>query len=240
MRVPFPFKPVPLNAAKGMRYDLCALACAMVLVSQACLPERERHVADVPDTATSLQTASQVRARQDSVNRAQPGYVVDSIFPIEEQLRRFRLDVSRVHALAGGASSRDALVALTVRAIQRGDSTSLASLAVTQAEFAWLIFPSSPRVAGPTRQAPQVVWYLLTRDSERGRRRLLQRLGAGGMRFERYRCGERATTEGTNHFWNDCLVERRDEQGAFVRQRLFGSIVERGGQFKLLSFANDF
>ena len=62
--------------------------------------------------ADSIRTDSIARARQDSVNRAQPGYVVDSLLPIEEELRRFRAAIggSPVTALAHGSASREELV----------------------------------------------------------------------------------------------------------------------------------
>jgi hypothetical protein len=61
-------------------------------------------------------------ARQDSVNRAQPGYIVDSILPVEEQLRRFRSSITdTVHAL-DGAPSRDALVRSFVVSLASADT----------------------------------------------------------------------------------------------------------------------
>jgi hypothetical protein len=56
---------------------------------------------------------SVARARQDSINRAQPGYIVDSVLPVEEELRRFREALGGTPAtkLANGSESREALVA---------------------------------------------------------------------------------------------------------------------------------
>ena len=46
--------------------------------------------------------------RQDSINRAQPGYIVDSILPMDEQLRRFRAGLKESpRALNGTAHSKD-------------------------------------------------------------------------------------------------------------------------------------
>jgi hypothetical protein len=38
----------------------------------------------------SIRADSVARARQDSINRATPGYVIDSLLPPEEEARRFR------------------------------------------------------------------------------------------------------------------------------------------------------
>src|SRR6476661_7758906 len=51
------------------------------------------------------------RARQDSINRTLPGYVVDSIFPVDEEIRRFKTKIGGTPAtvLAHGSPSREAL-----------------------------------------------------------------------------------------------------------------------------------
>src|SRR3954471_18553957 len=60
--------------------------------------------------ADSLQRDSIARARQDSVNRAQPGYVVDSILPTEEAVRRFKQSLGgpEVTTLDDESASREA------------------------------------------------------------------------------------------------------------------------------------
>ena len=61
------------------------------------------------------------RARQDSINRALPGYVVDSILPIDEEIRRFaaRIGGDPVTSFAHASASREALVRRIVRDVTR-------------------------------------------------------------------------------------------------------------------------
>src|SRR4051812_42498096 len=77
--------------------------------------------------ADSIRDDSIARARQDSINRAQPGYVVDSVLPVEEEMRRFRDAIGGVPvtSLANGSPTRDALVRRLVLAISKQDSADL-------------------------------------------------------------------------------------------------------------------
>ena len=71
------------------------------------------------------------RALQDAANRRQPGYIVDSILPIEEALRRFRRDIEDPpRILRGGAVSMDSLIAGFVRSVEQRDSSTLARLVI--------------------------------------------------------------------------------------------------------------
>jgi len=80
-------------------------------------PERTRVATD------SARADSVARERQDSLNRLQPGYVVDSILPVEEELRRFRAAVGpATDGLVGASTRRDALVCRSAPAPERGDT----------------------------------------------------------------------------------------------------------------------
>ena len=79
--------------------------------------------------ADSIRRDSVARAHQDSINRTLPGYVVDSILPIDEEVRRFKSKIagSAVDTLLHASASREALVRRIVRDVARGDSTDLAA-----------------------------------------------------------------------------------------------------------------
>src|SRR5262245_61451650 len=74
--------------------------------------------------ADSIRRDSIARARQDSINRTLPGYVVDSILPIEEEVRRFksRVQGAPVDTLLHASASREALVRRIVRDVAQRDS----------------------------------------------------------------------------------------------------------------------
>jgi hypothetical protein len=207
-----------------------ALCCA----AAAC---GEGHAA----AADTTQAEAIARARQDSINRAQPSYIVDSILPVEEQLRRFRADLpDSLRAFDGGQSSREALVREFVRRLESSDTTALVRLTVSRAEYAWLVYPDSPLSAPPYRQAPDVAWMRHAAASKAGLGRLIERLGGSTLGMKSWSCPGEPVKEGDNTVWRDCVV--RFEKPATGEQtlRLFSGIIERNGRFKILSYANGF
>ncbi len=192
------------------------------------------------DSARAAVADSVARARQDSVNRAQPGYVIDSILPGEEELRRFRAVVgARVSALSGGAKSLDGLVQGFVSSLERGDTVALSRMTLSASEFAWLVYPTSPFTKPPYRQAPGLVWMSISTPSNAGRRKLLQRVAGETLGLKGYRCERPVERQGENRLHVGCDLELTKANGAVSRTRLFGTIIERHGVFKIVSFDND-
>lgn len=162
---------------------------------------------------------------------------VDSIRPIAEELAHFRAGVGarrEVRALRGGARSRDELVARFSRALAAHDTAALAGLQLDAGEFAWLYYPYTVYTHAPYRQAPGVVWLLTTQNSEKGLRRLLERYGGRDPGHD-YECGTREPQD-LNVLHGACVVRLA---GDSARRRLFGTIMERDGRFKLVSYANE-
>lgn len=158
----------------------------------------------------------------------------------DEALRRFREGLPLASRLEGGAPSRDALVVSFIRALEANDTAAVRRMHVSRAEYAYLYFPSSIYMNEPYRQDPALAWLLATQPSEKGIARALRRLGGHDLSFESYDCALEAR-EGDNAFWRECTAEYVDPQGKTpVSRRLFGSIIERDGQYKFLSYANDF
>lgn len=179
------------------------------------------------------------RARQDSINRAQRGYVIDSILPLDEEIRRFRRDLPRVHALHGGASDLASLTQAVVQALATYDTVALRRLALDRAEFAWLVYPSSPYVAPPYRQAPWLVWLQLSLAGEKGLARLLDRYGGRRIAVIDHACDAEPERQGVNLIWRRCAVRLRLATGDTATRRLFGDVVQRDGRVKLVSYGND-
>lgn len=195
-----------------------------------------------PGTQNPVVTDSISRAREDSINRALPGYVVDSILPVEEELRRFKENVGgeRVTMLQGAASSRDSLVQKFLKALQASDTSALRAMVLNAREFAWLVYPESPNTKPPYKQSPALVWNQIENPSASGFTRLVRRLGGEHVVYAGYSCSKHPDQQGRNTIWTNCRM-RLGEPGENVRaRRLFGSIIERDGQFKLVSFANEF
>jgi hypothetical protein len=208
-----------------------------LLVAYAVTACGEGHAAAVD----SARADSIALVRQDSLNRAQPGYVVDSILPMAEQLRRFRASLTESpRALGGNVHRKDQLVHLFVRALESADTAALVRLTITRAEFAYLVFPESPLSAPPYAQPPDLAWMQHSHGSATGLQRLLQRLGGSSIGFRSLSCAELPAIEGANRIWRDCTVRFSPPGGTTQTLRLFGSLLERDGRFKILSYSNGF
>ncbi|MEO8333374.1 MAG: hypothetical protein ABI664_00275 [bacterium] len=218
---------------------LVALVAIVALVA-GCDRSDEAFAANTP--ADSVRVDSLARARQDSINRTLPGYVVDSILPVEEELRRFRaaLPGDSATAFTGGSKSREALVRRFVKALVANDTSDLQAMAVHGREFADLYYPESPYTHPPFRQSPALAWSLIQNPSTSGLTRLVRRLGGKPMSYVSHNCDAKVLHEGRNTRYAGCIITIVDAEGKTVTKRYFGSIVERDGQYKFMSYTNQF
>lgn len=164
-----------------------------------------------------------------------PGYIVDSILPPEEALRRFRAGVESV-AVLDGPSSRAELLRRVRYAITRSDTAALRALAVNRAEFAYLIYPQSRLSRPPFRQPPEIAWMMLQQASDGGLRKLLSR--APTMTPLAATCPDSAQVEGAMRTISGCSIRVQTPDN--VRDmRLFGRIVELRGRWKVVGYDGD-
>ena len=172
--------------------------------------------------------------------RKKPGYVIDSILPIAEQLQRFRQGLDSVDRLTNGASSREELIRRFVHAVAVRDTAGLRSLILSQAEFAWVYYPVHPISRPPYEMTPQLFWFQTRSGSEKGISRLLDRLGGMKVEYVSHACPSAAAVEyGENRVHAQCEVAVTG-LAARPARRLFGAIVERRSVFKFVSYANDY
>ena len=170
-----------------------------------------------------------------------PATHIDSILPIEEEIRRFRAKVQETPThLRGGAPSRDQLVRRWVRAVETRDSLALRDMLLNAAEYITLYYPESPYTHPPYRQSPGVRWALITNTSMQGASRVWKR--HAGLPHGLHRLSLRSRSQrslGRNKVWTGCVVEWKNgsDRGAV---RLFGPIIERDGEFKFLTYASDY
>lgn len=221
---------------------LTSLAAVAATLSTVGCGTGERS-APAPPRDTVVVVANPPRPPQSALDtsyRLRPGYVVDSVRPIAEELDAFQAGLPRPAALFGGAASREALVRRFLGALAHRDTTALAGMALTRAEFAWLVYPSSPFTRPPYRQSPGLVWVQLGQAGRPGLRRLAERLGGQPLAYIGHTCDPRPDREGENRLWRQCRVAYVRARRDTVRARLFGVIVERRGRFKFANFANDF
>ncbi len=165
-----------------------------------------------------------------------PGYVVDSIFPPEEALRRFQAETEPVTALSGGARSTDELLRRYWEILQSGDSLALTPYVLSKAEFAYLYFPESNEAE--TGLQPHVSWLLYSNNGGRGLSRALTLAGTETQPVNGTVCVNGTKALGNNTVHGPCGIVRELESRTdtlWISQH----IIERGGVFKLLSFANE-
>lgn len=218
------------------------LIVAAALLTAGCATRDVSATDSIAVRLDSLRTDSVARARQDSINRATPGYVIDSLLPPEEEARRFRAAFpgDSATAFVGGEGSREALVRRFIRSLAAADTTDLRKMVVKGREFVDIYYPGSPYASGPYHQPVGFAWRLIQDPSGAGFTKLLHRLAGHSQAFVWQRCEPKVLREGKVDRYTGCLVRIVDERGDSVTKRLFGSIVSYQGRFKFLSYTNDF
>lgn len=166
-----------------------------------------------------------------------PGYVVDSIFPMEEMVRRFQAESGdAVSALSGGERSMDALLRRYWALLVDGDTLAMTPLVASQREFAYVYFPDSRELTDGV--PPAISWLMLSSNSGRGLTRALREAGLSEAEPRGTVCQPLELAGGRSRIIGPCAVIRtrggqRDTLW-FVKH-----VIERDGIFKLMSFAND-
>ena len=177
---------------------------------------------------------------RDAAQDAEAAVTVDSIRAPARALALFRDGLPIVDSLSGGAPSRDSLVARFTDAVARQDTAAVRAMVLDRAEYGWIYFPSLQRMNPATNMQPEVMWMLHTQESEKGITRVMRRLGGGQARFGAYACEAAPRVEGANRYWDACMVQTVARDGEQATLKLFGSLIERGGRWKIVSYANDF
>ena len=161
---------------------------------------------------------------------------VDSVVPRDVALAQFREGTRQVDRFTGGATSRDALVQAWVKAVEANDTASLARMRISRDEFAWLYYPTAKQGLPPYDLSPSLMWFVVDGGSNKGEARLLQDRGGKPLHVVGYSCDPQSSVEGENTSWGPCTLKRVPTPGDTVEERLFGLIVERGGEWKFLSY----
>ncbi|HEU0301984.1 MAG TPA: hypothetical protein VFR37_21190 [Longimicrobium sp.] len=165
---------------------------------------------------------------------------VDSIRAPGEALALFRATAPATDSLSAGAPSLDSLVARFADAVARQDLAAVRAMELSRAEYGWIYFPSLRRMNPGLNLQPEVMWLLHEQESDKGITRVLRRLGGGQARFGAYACEEQPQVEGDIRYWHRCTVEVTAPDGQTAALKLFGSVIEHGGRWKIVSYANDF
>jgi hypothetical protein len=167
------------------------------------------------------------------------GAAADTLLQRDAALDRFRRGLAPVESLAPVALERDSLVQRFVRAVEAAETAALGELVLTPAEFAWLYYPTSPQGLPPYDLTADLMWDLLSRQTDRAVLRLLRVSGGRPLGYVAYYCPDEPVVEGDNRIWSPCTITRVRSRGDTVTSRMTGPILERDGRFKFVSLTND-
>ena len=169
------------------------------------------------------------------------GTVVDTVRSMDEEFRRFTEGMGPApERLSGGAGSVDALARRFLAAVEARDTADLRKMLLTREEFAHLYWRGSAISKPPYEMPPGLLWFQLEGGSATGVRRLIGELGGKDLAYEGVECsGVRPDAGNGNRVHAGCEVALSVD-GRRGTGELFGNVLERGGHFKFISYANDF
>lgn len=210
----------------------CASATLALAVIVACGVSDARMVSENGgSTHHNTEAAVVIAPERDTASAPQPR--------IEQLLARFRQTVSMPPPEAmAGARSIEELVARFAASLERADTNAFRDMALTRAEFAYLYYPESPYTERPYRQDPALLWFLIQEGSNKGLTRLFNRYAGSSLGYVGHACAGERERHGATTLWTACVVRRVIAPGDTIGDRLFGTIVERDGRFRFLSYAN--
>jgi hypothetical protein len=142
-------------------------------------------------------------------------------------------------AVEGAATSLDELLRTVERALADRDTTRLLDLMVSADEYRTIIYPALPAAHPPIGASFESIWVTHYPDAWRGLKRVLGRYGGRDVRILAVRF-EAADQDHRNFILHetsvvDIEVDGRREHG----QRLFGSVVDVNGRWKILSYPDE-
>jgi hypothetical protein len=155
-------------------------------------------------------------------------------------LMRFREGLPRTDTLRFALPTKDSVVRHFMTLLERRDTMGLARLHLARSEWAWIVYPESRYTHAPYRQRVDIGWMLIIERSNTALARALERRGGTPLTLVAWRCDDTPEVEGATRYWGHCQVTYRDSRGATHTERLFSSIVERDGRFKIGSYSNQF
>lgn len=132
-----------------------------------------------------------------------------------------------------------AVAEAVVSALDRKDADALMSLSVDQDEFRVLVWPKLPAARPERNLTWQYVWQDLSTKSRYHVQARLSAWPATAARVVDVKFGGPVEDHGTYRIHRETLVDLRAPDGKTTTQRLFGSMIEQDGRFKVFSYVVD-
>ena len=138
--------------------------------------------------------------------------------------------------LAHTHESPQAVARAVVQGLAAADLEDLRALAVTESEFREVVWPKLP-ASRPERNVPwDYAWRDLRGKSDAHLRALLGRWQDRGFEIVSVSFRGETTEYGTFRVHRETVVALRDREGQEESGRLFGSMIEMDGRFKVFSY----
>jgi hypothetical protein len=146
---------------------------------------------------------------------------------------------SGASTLQGAEGSPTSVAAKVVSAFNAHDVSALEAAALTEHEFRDVVWPRLPAARPERNLSCDYVWNDLSSKSRLHLRARMEawhslRYQVEGVRFD----GE-TTDYGSYRVHRDAAVQLRTPDGRQVSARVFGSMIERDGRFKVFSYIVD-
>jgi hypothetical protein len=135
--------------------------------------------------------------------------------------------------------SADVLAEDVLRALENRDAARLRELALSEAEFRDVIWPELPAARPERNLTADYVWREQRAKSEAGLHSVLGQYGGKPLKLVRLEVRGETMQHRTFIVRRDTAVVVRGVGDAEQPLRLFGSIVERDGGFKIFSYNVD-
>ena len=149
----------------------------------------------------------------------------------------FFLAPERRPPLKNTAPSIDDLGKQVLEAVEKKNFKALDALRLNEQEYRAYIWPALPisKIKQWQKQY-QYVWSDVDTKSKYGLQFMLRKFGGQKLDFVRMRFTENAETYDNCTIHKDARVIVKDSSGAEKELKLFGSVVECSGQFKIMSY----
>ena len=141
-------------------------------------------------------------------------------------------------AFAPVFNSKDAVVEAALRALSARDRATLASLALSETEFRKYIWPALPASDPKVGMPLDYVWADTSQKNENYLAQLLAEHGGRDYRLIAVTFGGETTDYRAFRVHRETTLDVRGPAGP-ATVRLFGSLVESGGRWKIYSFVVD-
>jgi hypothetical protein len=146
---------------------------------------------------------------------------------------------SPVAPLGNAQPAPHALASAVLDAVARRDVAALRSLSLNESEFRELVWPELP-AARPERNLPfSYVWGDLHQKSEESLMRILAEHGGQRYALVSLRNDGETTRYPSYTVHRETVLQVRNQGGPQFEVRLFGSLIEQNGGWKVFSYVVD-